>query len=662
MVRFIGAGIGLLILCFSAGAYEIPTDYAEYEISATRLEGYKLPLSRTGAAVTVISREDIDKSGVTTIQELLERHAGFNIFDENGNELEHKVSMRGFKDGNDIVVVLDGMRINDPNGNFVAWNLIPLESIDRIEVVRGGATSLYGPYALSGVIKIWTRRGKETNGRITTGISSHAGRDMTVSWGSSTERIDGSINSTVRHGKGYRNNSDFHYEDLGGEFGIRLGDGRYAIQLQRHEDKVGRAGELTEGAMLSSRQQTVKPLDYGEFDQTRIGLSAQHPLFEGELNLRFNYRERDRLTHSTSIIFGNRTLTSDDLFSRAGVVEWSRKFGNHGISLLYDEKYDNTLAIQKNAATNAMMTNRTITERTKSGAARIDLALGSDWTLTGTARYDNFRISNRDNLGDTTADGIRKFDEFSPGGALIWHPEPLGRDGKFFVSASRGYKPPNIFELYAFPLWGSNKNLSPAKSKTMEAGIFIDRDKFDLGTTLFEIDMKDEIYYDPATNMNLNIAKTERKGIETYLGIELGKNLSLSSELTWIAAKTKLNPTALQTEGKHIPQVPGFQSSTTLSWEPGRYSLAVTHRHVGKQWVDFDDDNNMLQLPSYDLFDLTASYRPRETVKLELAVKNIGGKKYVSRGIDSFDGFWNPTVYYNPSPETEYYGSLTWEF
>ncbi|RMH58821.1 MAG: TonB-dependent receptor [Candidatus Hydrogenedentota bacterium] len=624
---------------------------AEYTITAARLPGYSRPLNQTGANVTVITREEISRSGAVTLPQILQDRAGFVVFDENGNEYEGKTSLRGFRSGNDLVVVVDGIRVNDPNGNAVAWNLIPLERIEKIEIIRGGSTSLYGPHALSGVIQIWTREGTEEKGSIELGYGSHAEQHLNASWETLQDDWDFSGGAELRKGKGYRVNSDIRYADLFGTLGLTRGSGRYTLQIQRHEDRLGRAGELTNGEMNGDRRTTVKPDDYGDFEQTRAVLGYERELFSGAFQAKGAYRERDRITNSTSRFFGS-TLTTDELASYSVIAQWSRSFGPHGFTLLFDGAEKRTDVLQQSVPTLAVTTNRTIEEKTRSGAARLDLSLGHDVTLTGTARFDRFEISNRDNRGDTTADGTRTFDAWSPGVSLVYHPSGLGPDGRLFVSASRTFRPPNIFQLFAFPAFGSNPNLDAEKLETIEAGLFLGGEKWKGGVTAFQMDLKNEIQFDFAANLNRNVGKTRRRGIETELDWHPLDHFRLHGEYTWLDAKVKSNPVATTTEGKRIPQVPRFSSATTLTYENGPIRTDLTHRHVSSRPLDFDSDNNRPFLPAYDVFDLGLHYSLHDRWKFQAHIFNLFDEKYITRGIDAGGDF------FDPAPERSFYVSI----
>ena len=134
-------------------------------VSAGRVEQR---LSDVPTHTTVLTREDIEASAAQTVDDLLREVPGFSLFRRSSslvaNPTTQGVSLRGIGPSgvSRTLVLLDGVPLNDPFGGWVYWSKVPLESIERIEVVRGGGSALYGNYALGGVINIITRKPQST--------------------------------------------------------------------------------------------------------------------------------------------------------------------------------------------------------------------------------------------------------------------------------------------------------------------------------------------------------------------------------------------------------------------------------------------------------------------------------------------------------------------
>ena len=143
-------------------------ELANYPI--TSVSKHEEKLSEAPAAIYVVTQEDIRRSGLTTIPELLRLVPGLDVARINGNQWA--ISSRGFNDryANKLLVLVDGRAVYTPSFGGVFWNAqdVVLEDVDRIEVIRGPGATLWGANAVNGVINITTRSAKETQGTLIT--------------------------------------------------------------------------------------------------------------------------------------------------------------------------------------------------------------------------------------------------------------------------------------------------------------------------------------------------------------------------------------------------------------------------------------------------------------------------------------------------------------
>jgi len=143
---------------------EQPFELEPIVVTATRTE---MPEGEVPASVTVLTRDDIAQSGAVVMDDLLRQIPGFNTFRRSSSLVTapqqdpeaQGVTLRGIGPGgaSRALVLLDGIPVNDALGGFLYWGELPLESIERIEVVRGGGSNLWGSFALGGVINIITK-------------------------------------------------------------------------------------------------------------------------------------------------------------------------------------------------------------------------------------------------------------------------------------------------------------------------------------------------------------------------------------------------------------------------------------------------------------------------------------------------------------------------
>ena len=131
------------------------------------------------------SKGAIRTSGADTLQEFLALRSDFVVFDEVGNGVESTADLRGFNTGSlatSALVVVDGVRINEPDTGYVNFELIPLSDVERVEVIRGSSSALFGEGGLGGVVNVATRRGDGASRR-----------DASVSGGGAGHTLSGSL-------------------------------------------------------------------------------------------------------------------------------------------------------------------------------------------------------------------------------------------------------------------------------------------------------------------------------------------------------------------------------------------------------------------------------------------------------------------------------------
>src|SRR5712664_55845 len=178
---------GLVFLLLLPAASPLPAHAQEAErlepvvVTATRAEQ---PIGEAPASVTVLSREDIRQGAGQSLDDLLRQVPGFSLFRRSSSLVSHPttqgVSLRGIGPSGTsrALVLLDGVPINDPFGGWVYWNRIPLQSIEQIEVVHGGGSSVWGNYAVGGVVHVLTRRPVERAAFFEASYGSHDTRNF----------------------------------------------------------------------------------------------------------------------------------------------------------------------------------------------------------------------------------------------------------------------------------------------------------------------------------------------------------------------------------------------------------------------------------------------------------------------------------------------------
>ncbi|HRZ98854.1 MAG TPA: TonB-dependent receptor plug domain-containing protein, partial [Paludibacter sp.] len=239
---FISLILALIAIPLSFGQTQTDTVHVNLSGIDVVAERNKI-FSDMGRIVTVLSKKDIQKLSVNSIDELLESIPGIDIRNRGINGTQADISMRGGS-FDQVLVLLNGVNITDPQTGH--YNLdIPLDLADvmRVEVLQGSSARIYGPNAFSGAINIVTEKNikKELTGQLTGGSYNSFGQSLTAALGS--EKIQSFISLSHKSSEGYRENTDFRMYNAFSQTIIRTENaGKFDFQASYQQKAYGANG------------------------------------------------------------------------------------------------------------------------------------------------------------------------------------------------------------------------------------------------------------------------------------------------------------------------------------------------------------------------------------------------------------------------------------
>ncbi len=606
-----------------------------HSISATEninLDEVVVTASRTSQArenvigdVTVIDRQEIERMGAGSVTDLLRLQPGVQINTSGGAGTASSIFLRGTNDQH-LVVLVDGLRINSATQGTTAYEKIPLSQIERIEILRGPASSLYGADAIGGVIQIFTRK---------------------------TDSKKPLINAAIGLGS---------YDTKTAEAGIggAFGDTRYNININ----------SLTTNGFSAKRHDVGFDGDNDAYRNLGLTANINHKLNENhEIGAQFLQSEGDSnydcytknssnvVTKNGSICEIDQTLRSYGLYSRNQLTHMWQSTLKVGMGIDSSEDFSGrnaagVVSYSKYLTEQRQLTwlnNLTLPVGTLTlGYERLEQEVDSTTVYKEDARNNNgYLASYLANIGNHALqlsvrnDDNSQFGNYTTGGAGYGY----NITPKWRVTANYGaaFKPPTFNQLY-FPNFG-NPTLSPEKSDTVETGIKYTGEKFRASMIAFQNNIRNLIanagpaFEGCTKNCPINIGKVEINGITTEISWNINENLLLAGNLTVQSPRDEDTGQLLARRGNRYGTVNLLHNWNKLQWGA----------EINGASTRYNDLANQEKMSGYMLVNLTANYLINPEWKLETRANNVLDKNY-------FLSYATATVPYNTAGSNLFVG------
>ena len=638
------------------------------------------------ANVSVITAKDIEKSGATNVVEVLDKLESIQFRNYSGNASQSLIDLRGFGGDNPFgktLIMLDGRRLNRPDMSSINWLQIPLNNIERIEVVRGASSVLYGDAAVGGVINIITKKGE---GKPKFDASVIAG-----SYGLHNERagVTGAVdkwtyalNGENNFAFGYRERSKLSSQGGGLNVGYDASElFNISLGLSFNKTDYQMPGYLTKVQMEQDRRQyqpatpalfnVAATNDDGSDKYANVNLGIKYILGSmGEIDINFLYGNKDIQTDMTSWSqFSNTKMDTYGITPKYILAKEVFGFKNKLVLGLdyYNEPYKKEFYSDRERNTRTGWAD--FTRDSLGYYIRDEFSLLKSLILNAGYRSERATIkgSNTDTVtpANNFTDQEKTYNAEAYEAGLTWL---VGKKSKVFGKYSTVYRIPFLEEVAYFNGGGGGflKNLEKEKGISTEVGTeFYPLNNLKIGLTLFRIDMEDEIHYVGVypTGHNENAGKTRHDGAEVSLSYLWEKRAKLYGNFTYHMATYENGPN----NKKELPLVPNRMANAGVEiYLPYNLMLRPEVRYVGDAFLSQDDTNISEKLESYTLFNLYLSYKPsfgKVNMTVFLGVENLADVKYSSFGSYNVPGYGAgaPNTYY-PMPGITYKGGISFAF
>lgn len=610
----------------------------------------EIRLSDAPASVSVLDANDVSNAAAQTVDDLLRQVPGFSIFRRSSsivaNPTTQGVSLRGAgaTGASRTLVLADGVPLNDAFGGWVYWDRVPRAAVDRIEIVRGGSSDLYGSDALSGVINVLTR---PPSNRTISAEASYGNLDTADVSFFAADKWNG-FNAAVS-GEAFRTDGYFIIApEIRGAADDRAGSKHRLLTLRLGYDWNSENSVFARGALFDEGRRNGTLLQYNDTATESLAVGGRFRTGDGSnWNLTLFANQQRYHQSFTAVAAGRNSETLNRLQfvpSRdAGIsLSWSRlSFEKHlfvaGLDVRGVRGTSDETAFANNRATSYLSTGG---RQRRAGFFIQDLVnITSRWQLSVNARYDNWRDSSAASVTRSLTTGAvtprffpaRSQDAFSPRLSLIYRPK---EEFSLRASAYRAFRAPTLNELYRGFRVGdtqtlANENLVSERLTGGEiGGSWNPADNINARLTAYWTET-----VNPVSNFTLsvtstlitrqrrNLGRTRSRGIEAESEFRFARHWQLTAGYLFADATVRRAPQDITLEGNLIPQVPRHQFTLQTVYSHPRFvTAAMQFRATGRQ---FDDDQNRLSLGSFALIDMTVAKPFARYFEVFFAVQNL---------------------------------------
>ena len=521
---------------------------------------------------TVITADQIREAGVGNVNEAVRKIGGVFGRQSGDGTQDFGLDLRGFgaTSINNMVVLLDGIRLSENEMSGALFSSVPIETVERIEIVRGGSSVLYGDGATGGVIHIITKRPQlnATHGSVTAEIGQFNHKAIRAYVAKGWEGFSLDANVSKLESDNYRDNNTVDQENFSGGVQWASSEGRAGLRVDIARQDSRLAGDLSLAQFKNNPRQAKNQTDYGSTDTDRYTAFIERKLGAWEVAAELSHRERTAKAFYVGS-FGSFASQYDGRMTQFSPrIRHLSKSGDLTHELVVGMDFANW--------TRSTNTNVDASQQSKALYARDEVKVGNARLAFG-ARHEIFdKDSVKSGVG--IYDISQALNAWDLQGSYLVVP-----DVNVFAKTGQSYRVANVDDNGFTPV--ANQPLKPQISHDLELGATLGNIERKVTVKLFQHRLNNEIFLDPtATNMyggkgaNVNLDPTKRQGVEIETSMRLASTFTMSANLQHLSAKFTEGVNA----GNEMTLVPKNIATIRINWSPDNSQNA----DVGLQWVD----------------------------------------------------------------------------
>jgi vitamin B12 transporter len=517
---------------------------------------------RLPVSADVIGKEEIAARQATAIADLLRTVSGLDIVRSGTPGKVTSLFTRG-TESDQTLVLWNGIELNDPFFGGFDWGLLPTEGVERVEVVRGPFSALYGSDALGGVVQVISGHDAANV------LSLEAGEDgygrATLSAGGELGRARFDVAAHSRRGDGPVDNDYFDSDALMARGTWQAGvDTQIGLVVRTHQADLG----------IPFSGGSVSPNRTSSWRETEVAVPFDTLAGGWKLEGRVSRVAYDSELSDPDDPFGYTFSHSESTSQRGRLV--ASHHVNDDLWIAVGGEYEDQ-TVDSGSVFGVDL----------DGAGQTTRALFSQlFYAVGAWRFDvGVRRDDHDAFGGTTTPrlGVAR---------------RLGSRGRLHVAYGEGFRAPSVGELY-YPGSG-NPDLRPEESTSLEVGYRVDGSRWGGSVTAFHNDLDNLIDFDFVDFRNVNVGRARTEGVELGI-VRRWSAANLRADATWLDAEDRIT-------GLPLLRRPEWRASTVATWTPAEWSLSATATYTGERDdvdpITFERRPN----PAYERLDVAVRY------------------------------------------------------
>ena len=615
----------------------------EVVVTATK---FPVKQSQTGKVVTVISKEQIEKSSGKTVAQILNEQAGITINGAyNAPGSVQTIFVRGASSGRTLIL-LDGIPVNDPSmiNNEFDLNLFSINDVERIEICKGAQSTLYGSDAVAGVINIITVKSnvsKPFNIKATTGFGNKNttrnniqlyGKEGKFTYSTRFAKLKTNGFSAANDSAGKNNFDDDGYDGnvISAAIQYQLIPSLLVKTFVQHSQYKA---DIDAGVFADEKDYTINNSNLS----SGVGVNFK----KGIVNIIGNYQYGEL----------NRRYNNDSLFIRPFGTKF--ELNKYGGRTQYAELFGNVVAtkwLTIIAGADYRWSNMNQQYFSLSSFGPYSSSF-NDTSMHQTSFYSSLFFTAFDKKLNVEIGGrTNNHSRYGNNATYTFNPSyTIDKNWRLFGSIASGFKAPSIYQL--FDEFSGNENLQPEKSTNYELGVQQTHEKIRSRVVYFHRDIKNGIDYNYVNFNYFNFVKQIVDGVELELTVKPLKNLSVSANYTFIVGdeQTQNRKNTKDTSYSYLLRRPKHNLNLNIGYQFTKdIYAAITGKSVSSRYDVGGYQKEDVMLKKYFLLSAYASYNHKENLKFFVDFQNIGNKTFFDlRGYNAIPFLVNGGVTFN---------------